>query len=104
MTDEERWKIEGRTRDALREARKNLNSLKIEIEEYVKRLEEAGGTLRHFLANPTGKGPTGMSSREYALHFFEMLIPRDVARQLKEYEAESERISDLESKVKNFGE
>lgn len=99
MTNEERWKIEGRTRDALREAKKNVTSLRIEIGDYAKHLEEAAGSLRHFLDNPIGLGPTGMTSSQYALHFFQNAIPDNMACKLKEYESESGRVRDLEKQV-----
>ena len=102
MTNEERWKIEGRTREALRDAKKNLASLKIEIEEYADKLKEASESLRHFLANPVGPGPTGMTSRQYTLHFFRSAIPSDIENKLTEFERESERVRDLEKKVKEF--
>lgn len=102
MTNEERWQIEGRTREALREAKKNLASLGIEIEEHAKRLEEAAGSLRHFLTAATSVGPTGMTPRHYELHFLKDAIPDSLARRLEDYEAEFARVSDLEGKVKSF--
>jgi hypothetical protein len=35
MTDEELWKIEGRTRDAVTDVKRNLAALQSDIEEYV---------------------------------------------------------------------
>lgn len=102
MTAEERWKIEGRTREALREAKRNVASLKIEIEQYAQRLQDAAGSLRHLLGNPVGPGPTGMTASQYTIHFFQNLISEDVAQKLNEYEAESARLADLETKVKGF--
>jgi hypothetical protein len=102
MTNEERWIVQGRAREALREAKRNLATLRVEIEEHAKRLEEGAGCLRHFLSASPGPGPTGMTPRQYATHFFGSLIPENVAQLLKEYEAELERASDLESKVRSF--
>lgn len=102
MTPEERWKIEGRLREELREAKRNLAALRIDIEAHAKKLEEASGNLRHFLSQPTGPGPTGMSSLQYTLHFFETLIPPRIQQRLREFESESEHLSDLEKKVREF--
>jgi hypothetical protein len=102
MTDDERYIVQGRTRDALRDAKKNLAVLEIEIEEYAKKLEDAGQNLRHFLSHPTAPGPTGMSSLQYTLHFFGALISSDIERKLREFERESGRVCDLQKKVKEF--
>lgn len=102
MTDEERYIVQGRTRDALRDAKKNLAVLEIEIEEFAKKLTDAGENLHYFISRPTGAGPTGMTSLQYALHFFGNLIPSDIVRKLKEFESESQRVSDLEKKVREF--
>ena len=102
MTNEERWKVEGRTRDDLREAKKNVTALKIEIEEFVNKLADVNNHIRRFLANPVGSGPTGMTSRQYTLHFFRDIVPADIQSKLAEFETESERVRDLEIKVKEF--
>jgi len=102
VTNEERWQIEGRTREALRQAKKNVASLKIEIEEYAEKLKEGAESLRHFVANPVGPGPTGMTSRQYTLHFFKTMIAAEIQQKLAEYEHESERVQDLEKKVGAF--
>lgn len=103
MIDEDRWKIEGRARAALRDAKKNLAFLKTEIDEYARKLKEASENLEHFLSHPCGPGPTGMTSLQYTLHFHQNLIPPDIEAKLGEYEQESERVRDLESKVSQFG-
>lgn len=102
MTPEERWTIEGRVREQFRQSKKNLAALRIEIEEHAKKLEEASGTLRHFLAHPTGPGPTGMTSLQYVLHFFRDLNPRGIEQKLAEFEAESGHASELEKRVREF--
>lgn len=103
MTTEEQDAIVGRTHRELREAKLKLATLKVDIDHHAELLENAAGHLRRFLSAPTGQGPTGMTAREYALHFFATLIPQDIARKMKEFEAESERLSDLESKAKSLG-
>ena len=102
MTDEERWKIEGKTRDALRDTKKTITSLQIELEEYAENLKGASDSLRHFLKNPIGPGPTGMTSVQYLLHFFRSAIPSNIELKLLEFEKESERLRDLERKVGQF--
>jgi hypothetical protein len=102
MTDEERWKSEGRTREALREAKRNLAALKADIEEYAKKLEDASGSLRHFLSKPVGSGPTGMSSLQYTLNFFKSLISLDVQQKLADFESETERAQKLEKTIQDF--
>jgi hypothetical protein len=102
MTNEEKDAIEGRVRRTLREAKRSLAALRIEVEEYAQKLETAAGSLRHFLSNPIGAGPTGMTGRQYAIHFFSGLIPVDIERKLAEFETTSAQVLDLESKVKDF--
>jgi hypothetical protein len=102
MTDEERWQIEGRTREDLRRTKQHVAALKIEIDSYAKKLEDASASLRHLLANPIGAGPTGMTSAQYALHFFRSAIPHDIDVKLNEFERESERLQKLEKQVGEF--
>jgi len=102
MTDEERWTVEGRTRDELRKTKQHVAALKIEIDSYAKKLEDATATLRHVLSHPTGVGPTGMTSVQYALHFFRTAIPPDIEMKLYEFERESERLQKLEKQVGEF--
>lgn len=102
MTEDERWKIEGRTRDALREARRNLALLKLDIEEHANKLKEASESLRNFLSNPTGTGPTGMTPTQYILHFYKTAIPNHIETKLREFESESSRASELETSIKAF--
>lgn len=102
MTDEERWQIEGRVREELRQARKTLAALRIDIEEHAKTLEEASGSLRHFLSHPTETGPTGMTGLQYVRHFFHAVIPAQVEQRLGEFAKESERVTTLEKRVQEF--
>lgn len=102
MTREDRWKIEGEAREALRESKKNLAALKIQIEKYATQLKEASEHLRLVLVNPTGRGPTGMTSREYALHFFETFMPPEIQTALAEFEVESAKVRDLEQTISEF--
>lgn len=102
MTPEERWQTEGRVREELREAKRNLAAIRSDIESHAERLEQASGNLRHFLSNPIGPGPTGMTSLQYLLHFFENLVPARVQQRLEEFERESERLSKLEKRVHEF--
>jgi hypothetical protein len=98
MTDEELWKIEGRTREDLRRTRQHVAALRIVIEAYAQKLEEAGGCLRHLLSNP-GSGPTGMTGAQYAMHFFRSAIPPDIDQKLNEFEQLAERLQKLEKQV-----
>lgn len=102
MTREDRWKIEGEARESLRESKKNLAALKIQIEKYATQLKEASEHLRNVLVNPTGKGPTGMTRREYALHFFETMMPPEIQTALAEFEIESARVLQLEQMLSEF--
>ena len=62
MTDEERWKIEGRTREEFRTTKASIGLLKADIAAHAERLKDAHHHLTKFLAAPTGSpGPTGMT-------------------------------------------
>lgn len=102
MTDEERWVVEGRTREELRKTKQHVAALRVEIETYAQKLEDAGSSLRHLLANPIGKGPTGMTAAQYTLHFFRSAIPPDMDVKLAEFERQSERLEKLEKQVGEF--
>lgn len=102
MTDEERWQVEGRTRDDLRKTKQHVAALRIDIDAYAKKLEDAGACLRHVLSHPIGTGPTGMASSQYAMHFFRHAIPPDIETKLKEFGRESERLEKLEKQVAEF--
>lgn len=102
MTNEEKDAIEGRTRRALRESKRNIAALGIEIEEYAKRLEEGAGNLRHFLSHPLGTGPTGMTSRQYMVQFFQQFVPPDLENKLREFETEANKLESLEKHIKEF--
>jgi hypothetical protein len=102
MTDAERWEIEGRTRDALKQSKKTLALLRADISEHAQKLKEASEALLNFLSSPSGIGPTGMSKSEYHLQFFGTFSPPDIREKIKEFTAESERMAELEKQVSQF--
>ena len=102
MTNEEKDAVEVRTRRALRVTKQTVAALRIEIEEYAVKLEEAAASLRYCLSHPIGVGPTEMTSRQYALRFFRSAIPPDIETKLNEFERESERLQKLEKQVGEF--
>jgi hypothetical protein len=102
MTKEERWIAEGRTRENLSESRKTVAALRADIEEYAKNLEMAAGHLRTFLSDPIGSGPTGMTGRQYLVHFYQPLISLDLEKKLREFEGESETMKKLEQTLQDF--
>jgi hypothetical protein len=102
MTDEERWKIEGRTRDALRQAKHNAGLLRADIEAHAVRLKEASESLQQFLNEPTGAGPTGMSRSDYILHFFKSVISFEIEEKIRELAREAETVAKLEKQIAEF--
>lgn len=102
MTNEERWKIEGKARDDLRDARKNVAAIKAQLEEFATKLKEAAGSIEHFLEHSIGPGPTGMSAAQYTTNFFHTIIPADIQGKLTDFERESERLKKLEQRVGEF--
>jgi hypothetical protein len=102
VTPEERWKIEGRTRDALRDARKSLAALKIDIDVHARKLREAAAALDHFLADPVGRGPTGMLKHEYLAHFYAQFMGAELEPKLGEFTALAEEIARLEKQIAEF--
>ena len=102
MTDEERWKIEGRARDALRQAKHKAGLLAADIAEHADKLKEASEALRLFLSDPVGKGPTGMSKSEYIVHFYSSSVPATIEAKIRELASEAERIQDLEKRIADF--
>jgi hypothetical protein len=102
VTPEERWKIEGRTRDALRDTRKSLAALKIDIDAHAHKLREAADSLVQFLADPSGRGPTGMLKHEYLAHFYAQFIDTEIARKLAEFTETSDEIAKLEKQIAEF--
>lgn len=102
MTEEERWKIEGRTRESLRQARSRLGLLRADIAEHSRRLKEASEALEHFASDPTGSGPTGMSKPEYLADFWRTFIPPTIEEKLRELAKEAGRVQELEKQVASF--
>jgi hypothetical protein len=102
MTDEERWKIEGRTRDALRLAKQRLGLLRADVSEHADKLKEASGALQHFLSDPVGVGPTGMAKTDYVVHFWHAAIPPTIEEKLRELAEEAERVQKLEKQISEF--
>ena len=102
MTDEERWKIEGRARAALRQAKHNAGLLTADIAEHADKLKAASEALRHFLADPIGKGPTGMTKSEYLVHFYGESVPATIEEKIRELALEAERIQELEKRIAEF--
>jgi hypothetical protein len=102
MTDEERWKIEGRTRDALRESKRRVGLLRADISEQAAKLKEASDALLHFLSDPAGAGPTGMAKSEYLLHFYKIAVPPTLEEKVRELATETERVQKLEKQIAEF--
>lgn len=102
MTDEERWKIEGRTRDALRQQKSRAALLEADLREHARALKEASEALIFFLSSPTGLGPTGMSKPEYLTHFHKSALSEEVERKIREFADASERIEALQNQVDRF--
>jgi hypothetical protein len=102
MTDEELWKIEGRTRDLVTDVKRILAALQSDIEEYPTKLNVTSESLRHVLSEPIGPGPTGTSSLQHTLNFFRDFIPEDIQQKLVEFESESERLQKLEKTLNGF--
>jgi hypothetical protein len=102
MTNEERWQVEGKTREALRDAKRNVVALKIRVEEYAKTLSDASELIRNFVNKPFGVGPTGMTGPEYVVRFCGDIIPGHIQEKIRELEKESGRVIDLEQKMKEF--
>ena len=103
MTAEERWKIQGRTRDAYKEAKIAVGTLRADVQAHAERLKEAHDHLEKFLASPTGgPGPTGMTPVEYIAHFFRDLMPQDIEAKARELAEQSERLAALEKQIAEF--
>ena len=102
MTPEERWIIEGRTREALRESRKNLAALRADLSAHADKLKDASEHLLRTLDLPPQTGPTGMTPAQYFLHFFAAFAAPDIADKLTRLETEKTRFMTLEKQVKEF--
>jgi hypothetical protein len=103
MTPEERWKVEGRTREEFRKTKASVGILKADIAAHAERLKEAHQQVTQFLAAPTGgPGPTGMTPAQYIVHFFRDLMPRDLEPKLQELAEQSERLASLEKLIAEF--
>jgi hypothetical protein len=91
-----------RDREDLRKTMQHAAALKIEIAAYAQKPEDASARLRHILTSSRGAGPTGITSSQYAVHFFRRAIPVDIETKLEEFERESERLQKLEQQVSEF--
>ena len=102
MTDEERYVIQGRARDALKQARANVATYRADISEHAAKLKEASEHLFATLTLPPKPGPTGMKPAQYFMHFHAAFVTADIAEKLTALEAELERFEKLEKQVKEF--
>ncbi len=59
MTDEERYIAQGRARDAAKKLQSEIATLRVIFENYIEMLKGIEFALKSFLAEPTGKAPTG---------------------------------------------
>ena len=100
--DEERWKIEGRTRDALRQAKHRAGLLRADIAEHAQKLRKASEALLYYVSDPAGAGPTGRSKCEYIVHFYGAAVPATIEAEIRELASETERIRDLEKQIAEF--
>ena len=102
MTDQERWQIQGRTRDELKKARISSATLKAAIDAHARKLRESADALAQFLTDPIGRGPTGMLKHEYLAHFYGQFMGADVEAKLREFTALAEEIERLEKQIAEF--
>lgn len=102
MTDDERWKIVGRTIDLLREAKHRQGVLRAEIAEHAHKLKEASDALTFFLSDPCGTGPTGMNKPDYLAAFFRNFVNPTIEEKLRELAREAERVKELEKQIAEF--
>ena len=102
MTKEERWEIEGRTREQLRDIKHRVALLRADIDSHAKQLKEASDALLYFLTDPVGVGPTGMSKPEYLIHFWREHVPATIEAKLRELASETEQLRKLEKQVAAF--
>lgn len=102
MTDEQRWVIQGRTRDRLQRALADLATLRADLSEFAARLREAADGLAFFLSEPTGAGPTGVAKDEYVIRYWSELLTREIAEKVRECARVAARVKELEEQVKQF--
>jgi outer membrane protein TolC len=103
MTPEERWIIEGRTREDFRKTKTAVGLLKADIAAHAERLQEAHHHLTAFLAAPSDQpGPTGMTPAQYLTHFFRDFVPTEIESKVQELATAAKRLQALEKQIAEF--
>ncbi|HEX3941604.1 MAG TPA: hypothetical protein VHX11_09000 [Acidobacteriaceae bacterium] len=102
MTDEERWKIKGRTLESLKQTKDTIAALRADIDAHAEKLREAAEALKYFLSDPMGAGPTGMAKPDYVAQFFRDFVPASVEEKLHELARLAARARELEEQIKGF--
>lgn len=102
MTDEERWIIQGRTRESLKKTKETAATLRADLLQHARKLIETGEALAFFANDPAGTGPTGKTKAEYLLHFFGTGLGGEIVTKINELATVAARVAELEKQISEF--
>ena len=102
MNDNERWQIEGRTRDAAKKLRAELVTLRAFFAEYSESLDNLKSTLARFLSEPSAKAPDERLLIDHVNAQQRKLSEPGFFDATAEFMEKTRKLRDLEEQIKNF--
>ena len=99
MTADEINGVEGRVNERLRESKRTLAALKVELQEYADNLRRASDHMRFIITNPLAAVPaTQQTGKEY----LDSIVPAEIEAKVVDYQAEALRKLELEQTLREF--
>jgi len=102
MTDEERYIAQGRARDAAKNLRVEIATLRTSLDEYAQLLTDTKGALNHFLADPSTKSPDGRIFIDHLNRLQRGLCSAGFFEMTAEFMEKTRKLRDLEEQIAKF--
>jgi|SRR5271155_1463446 len=99
MTADELNQVEGKVNERLRESKRTLAALRVQLQEYADNLKRASDHMRFIITSPLAAVP---SSQQSGKEFLDSMIPEDIETKLVDYQAEALRKHELEETLRQF--
>jgi len=102
MSDAEKFEIQGRAHAALKMARSNAATIKAQLIEYAKKLEDDAAMIRRFVNDPIFKQPSSFIPISANLKNHLSIGLRNAPELIDQLAQETETILELEEQIKQF--
>jgi len=102
MSDAEKYEAQGRAHAALKLARSNAATIKSQLLEYAKKLEDDSGMVRRFVDNPTFKHPNSNTPASVNLKEHLSMGLQNAPELIDQLTKETESILALDEQIRQF--